>query len=83
MTVELNKAERDLPPKSDKRAPLMATTGCPEPSNFSAWRRKNRKDVKLGKRKGAKAVVVFSLIHYVCVCSLETLESNKPYSLLL
>lgn len=36
MTVELNKAERDLPPKSDKRAPLMATTGCSEPSNFSA-----------------------------------------------
>lgn len=37
MVVELNKAESDLPPKSDKRAPLMATTGCPEPSNFSAW----------------------------------------------
>ena len=36
MTVELNKAERDLPPKSDKRAPLTATTGCSEPSNFSA-----------------------------------------------
>lgn len=36
MTVELNEAERDLPPKSDKRAPLMATTGCSEPSNFSA-----------------------------------------------
>lgn len=38
MTVELNRAERDLPPKSDKRAPLMATTGFSEPSNFSAWR---------------------------------------------
>lgn len=36
MTVELNKVDRDLPPKSDKRAPLMATTGCSEPSNFSA-----------------------------------------------
>lgn len=41
MTVELNKAERDLPPKSDRRAPLTATTGCPEASNFSAWREKN------------------------------------------
>lgn len=40
MIVELNKAERDLPPKSDKRAPLMATTGCLEPSNFSACKKK-------------------------------------------
>lgn len=40
MIVELNKAERDLPPKSDNRAPLMATTGCPELSNFSAWKNK-------------------------------------------
>lgn len=45
--VELNRAERDLPPKSDKRAPLMATTGCPEPSNFSAWRKKNNKQTKV------------------------------------
>ena len=28
--------ERDLPPKSDTRAPLMATTGKLEPSNSSA-----------------------------------------------
>lgn len=49
ITVELNKAERDMPPKSDKRAPLMATTGCPEPSNFSACRKK--------KKKGSKTVI--------------------------
>lgn len=36
ITVELNKVETDLPPKSDKRAPLMATTGCSVLSNFSA-----------------------------------------------
>lgn len=46
MTVELNNAERDLPPKSDNRAPLMATTGCVEPSKFSAWRKKKKEEEK-------------------------------------
>lgn len=67
MTVELNKAERDMPPKSDKRAPLMATTGCPEPSNFSAWRNKKKarkentasKIVIEGEYQAAKSSCVF------------------------
>lgn len=39
MSVLLNDADRDRPPKSDSLAPLMATMGSPEPSNFSAYRR--------------------------------------------
>lgn len=36
MRVLLKDADRERPPKSDSFAPLMARTGCPEPSNFSA-----------------------------------------------
>lgn len=58
MTVELNRAERDLPPKSDRRAPLMATTGCSELSNFSACRR--RKEGGVMRKGGVKQQEVSS-----------------------
>lgn len=50
--VLLKDAERDLPPKSESFAPLMATMGCPEPSNFSAYTKqemwtKGRQSLKL------------------------------------
>lgn len=89
MTVELNNAERDLPPKSDNRAPLMATTGCVEPSKFSAWRKKKKRRRKVSKKviqetecEAAKAVVLLSLTCLVCVCSLKTPESNIWYGVL-
>lgn len=39
--VLLKEADSERPPKSDSLAPLMAMTGCPEPSNFSAWMHQN------------------------------------------
>lgn len=38
--VLLKDAESDRPPKSDSFAPLMATTGWLDPSNFSAYEKK-------------------------------------------
>lgn len=43
MTVLDDKTDKDRPPKSDSRAPLIATTGSLEPSNFSACLGKSRK----------------------------------------
>lgn len=66
MTVELNRAERETPPKSDKRAPLTATTGSPEALNFSAWRKEQTvsKTViekgKIGEQETSKAAVLLS-----------------------
>lgn len=43
ITVLLKDAERDRPPKSESFAPLTATMGCPEPSNFSAYTKQETK----------------------------------------
>lgn len=40
--VLLKDAESDRPPKSESFAPLMATTGWLDPSNFSAYEKKER-----------------------------------------
>lgn len=37
ITVLEDRTDRLLPPKSETRAPLMAITGCLEPSNCSAY----------------------------------------------
>lgn len=42
--------ERLRPPKSETRAPRMATTGCREPSNLSAC--KARKEQRLSGQEG-------------------------------
>lgn len=50
MTVLDDKTDKDRPPKSDSRAPLIATTGCREPSNLSACLEELRRKKKLNEK---------------------------------